>query len=129
VIFLLDTTAFSDLMQENPRIQDKLATLAPADRVAISSIVRGEVRYGIERIPLGKRRDALEAKSLRLFAAIPCESVPPAAGDQYGRIKATSQKRDSRWTKTTCGLPPPRYRLALPWSAATPIFSELTDWL
>jgi predicted nucleic acid-binding protein len=93
VIFLLDTTAFSDLMQENPRTQDKLATLAPADRVAICSIVRGEIRYGIERVPLGKRREALEAKSLRLFAAIPCESVPPVAGDQYGRIKATSQEK------------------------------------
>ena len=93
MIFLLDTTTFSDLMQENPRTQGKLSALAPVDRVAICSIVRGEVRYGIERLPLGKRREAIEAKSLRLFAAILCEPVPPAAGDQYGRIKATTQNK------------------------------------
>jgi predicted nucleic acid-binding protein len=43
VIFLLDTTTFSDLVRENPRTQGKLAALMPADRVAICSIVRGEI--------------------------------------------------------------------------------------
>jgi predicted nucleic acid-binding protein len=88
VIFLLDTTAFSDLMREDASTQRTLASLAPDDRVAICSVVRGEVRYGIERLPLGKRREALETKASRLFTAILCEPVPPAAGDHYGRIKA-----------------------------------------
>jgi len=91
VIFLLDTTTFSDLVRDDPHTEGKLAGIAPADRVAICSIVRGEVRHGIERLPSGKRREALEAKMLRLFAAIPCEPVLPAAGDHYGRIKATTQ--------------------------------------
>jgi tRNA(fMet)-specific endonuclease VapC len=93
VIFLLDTTTFSDLMRENPRTQSKLRGIAPTDRVAICSIVRGEVRHGIERLPLGKRREALDAKSRQLFAALPCEPVLPIAGDLYGRIKATVQSK------------------------------------
>jgi predicted nucleic acid-binding protein len=88
VIFFLDTTAFSDLMREEPQTQAHVAGIGAADSVAICSVVRGEIRYGIERLPLGKRREALDAKSRRLFAAIPCEPVPPAAGDQYGQIKA-----------------------------------------
>jgi predicted nucleic acid-binding protein len=93
VIYLLDTTTFSDLMREQPRTQARVASLAATDSVAICSVVRGEIRYGIERLPPGKRRETLEAKSRRLLAAIPCESVPPAAGDQYGRIKAAVQNR------------------------------------
>jgi predicted nucleic acid-binding protein len=91
VIFLLDTTAFSDLMRDNPRTEAQLAAIAPADRVVICSIVWGEVRFGIERLPPGKRREGLETKALRLFAAIACEPVSPAVGDQYGKIKATTQ--------------------------------------
>lgn len=93
MIFLLDTTTFSDLLQEQPRTQANLASIAPADSVAICSVVRGEIRYGIERLPLGKRREVLEAKSSRLFATVSCESVPPSAGDQYGRIKATAESK------------------------------------
>ena len=91
MIFFLDTTAISDLMREEPRTQDHIAGLSLADSVAICAVVRGEIRYGIERLPFGKRREALDAKSRLLFAAIPCEPVPPAAGDQYGRIKAAVQ--------------------------------------
>jgi predicted nucleic acid-binding protein len=91
VIFLLDSTTFSDLMRDDPRAEGKLAGLAAVDRAVICSIVRGEIRYGIERLPLGKRRDMLEAKSRQLFAVILCETVPASAGDHYGRIKAHSQ--------------------------------------
>ncbi len=93
MIFLLDTTIFSDLVREDPRVQRSLASLTSADRVVICSIVRGEVRHGIERLPLGSRRDALEIKALRLFSVIPCEPVLPAAGDLYARIKVITQAK------------------------------------
>jgi predicted nucleic acid-binding protein len=91
MIFLLDTTTFSELMRENPRAEGNLARIARTDSVTICSTVRGEIRYGIERLPTGKRREALEAKATRLFAGIPCEPVSPIAGDHYGRIKATTE--------------------------------------
>jgi len=56
VIFLLDTSAFSDLMREHPKLDARLATTTPADRVVICSVVRGEIQYGIQRLPQGARR-------------------------------------------------------------------------
>lgn len=91
--FLLDTTAFSDLMREHPKVDARLASLASTDRAVICPLVRGEIRYGIERLPQSKRRQDLEAKAARLFAVLPCEAVPEAAGDHYARVKVTRQER------------------------------------
>lgn len=91
--FLLDTNAFSDLMREHPKVDARLASLSSADRVAICTVVRGEIRYGIERLPRGKRRQALEAKANHLFSALPCEPVPETAGDHYATVKLTRQQK------------------------------------
>lgn len=93
MVFLLDTTAFSDLMREHSKIDAHMAGLSPMDRVVICSVVRGEIRYGIERLPQGKRREELETKAVKLFAVLPCESVPEAAGDYYARMKLTRQQK------------------------------------
>jgi predicted nucleic acid-binding protein len=60
---MLDTTAFSDILRGDPRVEAKLEAIASDDRLAICSIVRGEIRYGLERLAVGKRRAALEAKA------------------------------------------------------------------
>jgi predicted nucleic acid-binding protein len=91
--FLLDTNAFSDLMREHPKVDAHLASLSSTDRVAICTVIRGEIRYGIERLPQGKRRQALEAKADHLFAALPCEPVPETAGDHYATVKLTRQQK------------------------------------
>ena len=91
--FLLDTNAFSDLMREHPRIDAHLASISSTHRAVICSVVRGEIRYGIERLSLSKRRRELEAKAAKLFAILPCEPVSEAAGDHYARIKLTRQRK------------------------------------
>lgn len=93
MIFLLDTTVFSDLMRGSARAENHLSQLSPMDRVVVCPIVRGEVRYGIERLAPGKRRQDLEAKAARLFAVLFCESVPEAAADHYARIKTAAYAR------------------------------------
>jgi len=90
VIFLLDTTAFSDLMRGNAHAEVCLSQLSPMDRVVVCPIVRGEIRYGIERLGPGKRRQDLEAKAARLFEVLFCEPVPEAAADNYARIKTAT---------------------------------------
>ncbi len=70
-----------------------LASISPMDQVVICPVVRGEIRYGIERLPQGKRRQDLEVKAAKLFAILPCESVLEAAGDHYARIKLTRQQK------------------------------------
>ena len=65
--FLLDTNAFSDLMREHAKVDARLASVSSTHRVVICSIVRGEIQYGIECLPQGKRRQELEAKAVKLF--------------------------------------------------------------
>ncbi len=91
--FLLDTNAFSDLMREHPKVDACLERVSSTHVVAICSVVRGEVRYGIERLPQGKRRQELETKAIKLFAILPCEPVPEAAGDNYARVKLTRERK------------------------------------
>ena len=56
VTYLLDTNAISDLMRAAPRIENWIAGLDQGDRVVTCTIVRGEVLFGIARLPAGKRR-------------------------------------------------------------------------
>ena len=93
MIFLLDTNAFSDLMRDHPKVDARLSSLAETDQVVICSIVRGEICYGIERLPNGKRRQTLEAKAGHLFTVIPCEPVPEAAGNHYAQVKLSCQQK------------------------------------
>ena len=93
MLYLLDTTGFSDLMREHPKMDAHLAGLAPEDRVVICPIVRGEVAYGIARLPEGARRRALADRAARLFANLACEPVPMAAADRYAEVKLARERQ------------------------------------
>lgn len=60
--FLLDTNVVSEWVkpQPNPGVIAWLAG-ADEDRVLISVVTLTELRYGIERLPSGKRRERLDA--------------------------------------------------------------------
>ncbi len=93
MIFLLDTNAFSDLMREHPTIEIRMAALSDQDDVIICPVVRGEILYGIARLPMGKRRTDLQSKADTLFACLPCEVIAEAAGDHYANVKIGSQSK------------------------------------
>jgi predicted nucleic acid-binding protein len=81
MVFLLDSNAFSDLMRKNPRVEARLAALDPNDQVVICSIVRGEILYGLERLPQGRRRDDLAKQAAPLFALRPAQVRPIQPND------------------------------------------------
>jgi len=83
MVFLLDSNAFSDLMRKDPRVEARLAALAPNDEVTICSIVRGEILYGLARLPQGRRRANRTKQATPLFASMGCQLVPEAAGDAH----------------------------------------------
>lgn len=89
--FLFDTNAISDFMDEHPRIDEHLAAIAPGDTVITCAIVRGEILFGIERLPRGRRRDELSAKAHGALSGMECEDVPAAAADHFGRLKAMAE--------------------------------------
>ena len=95
-IYMLDTTTFSDLMREHPQVEARIAQLAPTDRICINTIVRGEVRYGLERMARDRKRRRLEAKASQLFTVLLCEPIPEAAGDHYGRLKWEAERKGTR---------------------------------
>lgn len=91
--YLLDTTTISDWMDEVPRIDAHLAGLPTEDRVVICPIVRGEILFGIARLPAGRRRQRLELRAAHAFAAFPCESTPEGAGDFYARVRLEQERK------------------------------------
>jgi predicted nucleic acid-binding protein len=91
-VYLLDTTAFSHLMRDEPSVLARISSLSATDTLTICSTVRGEILYGLERLPIGARRAALEAKAQQLFSAVGCEPIAPAVADIYARFKRTAQQ-------------------------------------
>jgi len=93
VTYLLDTNAISDLMRAATRVENWMAGLDSGDRVVTCTIVRGELLFGIARLPGGRRRVELEETASEFLAAFPCEPVPPGAGDYYASVKLIRQQR------------------------------------
>lgn len=84
-LYLLDTNTVSAVMADHPKVKARLST-QPA-RMVTCAIVWGEIRYGLERLPPGKRRANLETKANAVFAALPVEPITAAAADIYGTIR------------------------------------------
>ena len=91
--YLLDTNAISDLMRAAPRIENWMAGLDQGDRVVTCTIVRGEVLFGIARLPAGRRRTELVETGRQFLATLRCEPVPERAGDFYAAVKLDRQQR------------------------------------
>ncbi|MFN0168556.1 MAG: type II toxin-antitoxin system VapC family toxin [Bryobacteraceae bacterium] len=90
--YLLDTNAISDLMRSAPGIENWMAALDPRDRVIVCTIVRGELLFGVARLPEGRRRTELEDTAHRFLAAFPCEPITARVGDFYAAVKISRQR-------------------------------------
>ncbi len=93
VTYLLDTNAISDLMRAAPRIESWMAGLDQGDRVVTCVVVRGEILFGIARLPEGRRRTELEEAGRRFLAVLRCEPIPERAADFYAAVKLARQQR------------------------------------
>ena len=91
--YLWDTTMCSALMRRDAKVRARVAALTPADRVVVCTITRGEILYGLARLPEGRRRSALEAEAMSLFGQLLCLAVPEAAADQYAAIKRETERQ------------------------------------
>ena len=87
MVFLLDTNAFSDLMRRRPNTEARLSSLETTDTVVTCTVVRGEILYGIRRLPPGRRQEELLKQATPLFEALSCEVVPQEAADHYANVK------------------------------------------
>ncbi len=61
MIYLLDTSIVSELARPRPNPKTVKAFATHFDDVRLASLVVHELRYGIERLPEGTRKDTLRA--------------------------------------------------------------------
>ena len=90
-MIVLDTNVFSEMMR-NPmdgHVEHWLSSQDPAE-FAITSVTRAEVRYGLARLPAGKRRTELQRLADILFAQLTDRSLvfDNLSADRYGEIVA-----------------------------------------
>jgi predicted nucleic acid-binding protein len=94
VSFLLDTNVVSEWVKPRPH-PGVVAWLAEADedRVFLSAVTLAELRYGIERLPVGRRRrlDAWLSDELPLRFAGRVLSVDGPVADAWGRVVARAE--------------------------------------
>ncbi len=103
VTYLLDTNAISDLMRAAPRIENWMAGLDQGDRVVTCVIVRGEILFGIARLPPGRRRAELEKTGREFLAVFRCEPVPNRRATSTPPLSLLANSAASHWMKTTYG--------------------------
>jgi predicted nucleic acid-binding protein len=88
---LLDTNAVSDLMRDHAQVKSRVSN--HPGPVVTSVVVVGEIRYGLSRLPAGKKRNGLEARAQGILAAFPVEPVTEPIADAYGRLKASLESQ------------------------------------
>ena len=95
-MIILDTNVVSEAMR--PRPDPKvLAWLdeQPARALYLTAVTAGELRYGVARLPAGKRRDRLVAMIGQIFDALFKSRVLPydlAASAEYGALVAAREQ-------------------------------------
>jgi tRNA(fMet)-specific endonuclease VapC len=91
--YLLDTNAISGLMRTDAQVENWMASLDAADTIVTCTIVRGEILFGISRLPVGTRRSELERIGQQFLDAFQCEPVLVRAADFYSSVKAERQRQ------------------------------------
>jgi len=91
VISVLDTTAFSAAMRNEPEMVDFLRSGRPG-QVAVVPPVVAEIEYGIQRLTQGKRRSLLARRQQRLLSAIRLLDWIPEASVRFGAIKSSLEQ-------------------------------------
>ena len=94
---ILDTNVISELMRPGPNamVVRWMAT-QNSDDLHITSVTMGEVLYGIELLPSGKRQESLRAGAERLFRVVFTDRVlsfEARAARDFSMIAATRRKR------------------------------------
>ena len=69
-MIILDTNVVSELMRPDPDVRVRQwVSGRRADELATTAITVAEIRYGIERLPDGRRKEGLLSAATALFAA------------------------------------------------------------
>ncbi len=87
MIVLLDTNVVSAVMQRDTIALGRLRRERPGE-VFLCSPVAAEIHFGLDRLPVGRRRQLLEAEYRGLRAIVRWADWTEAAAKEFGRQKA-----------------------------------------
>jgi len=79
-------------MANHVEVKTRLASAQVNDYPVTCPIVRGEILFGVERLPIERRRRILENQVGNLFSGLVCDPIPEGTGDFYARMKREAQK-------------------------------------
>ncbi len=97
-MIVVDTDVFSELMRSTPsREVDGWLAAQDESEIFVTAVTVAEVSYGIERLPAGRRKQALRATADAQLAALAEQVLPldEVAGRHYGEI-ANERQRTGR---------------------------------
>src|SRR5437016_6293142 len=83
--YLLDTNALSDLIRDHPKIRTNLNTHRGPKFTSVINV--GEIRYGLERLPAGKKKSDLERRAKAVLKVMGIEAITEPVAEEYGRLK------------------------------------------
>jgi predicted nucleic acid-binding protein len=83
--YLLDTNALSDLIRDHQKIRTNLNTHRGPKFTTV--INQGEIRYGLERLPAGKKKSDLDRRAKAVLKVMSIEAVTEPVAEEYGRLK------------------------------------------
>jgi predicted nucleic acid-binding protein len=93
-MIVLDTNVVSELMRAapEPAVLGWLRQIS-SDGLYTTTITVAEIRYGIARLPEGRRRESLHQAANEIFAAFPRQVLPfdLAAASSYADLVATRE--------------------------------------
>jgi toxin FitB len=94
-MIILDTNVVSELMRPEPT-PEVAVWVRSRDRreLRMTSITLAEIRYGIARLPAGRRKQVLLDTADDIFATFADQVLPvdAAAGEQYAIIASTRER-------------------------------------
>lgn len=94
-MIVLDTNVFSELMRvaPAPSVAHWVEAQPPA-QLCTTAVSVAEIRYGIERLPAGRRRTTLRAAAEEIFDAFAAQVLPfdADAAAQYAEVLAARDR-------------------------------------
>jgi toxin FitB len=90
-MIVLDTNVASELMRRSPEpAVTGWIRAHPGGELCTTAITLAEIRYGIDRLPAGRRRDLLTGAAFDVFAAFAAQVLPfdAVAATHYATIVA-----------------------------------------
>jgi len=82
--YLLDTNAVSYLIEKRPAIVAQVARAGGVDKLSVASITVAELRFGVERMPEGQRKQKHLADLEAVISRIEVRSFTQDAATTFG---------------------------------------------